>query len=54
VSKLCEHSRELMFELNAADETTNSLLANLIKALKEAPDSNTFRDGYLIKWTYGQ
>jgi len=40
VSKLCEHSRELMFELNAADETTNSLLANLIKALKEAPDSN--------------
>jgi len=40
VSKLCEHTRELMFELNAADETTNDLLANLIRALKEAPDSN--------------
>jgi hypothetical protein len=39
VSKLCEHVRELMFELNAADETTNDLLANLIEALKEAPDS---------------
>jgi hypothetical protein len=40
VSKLCEHTRELMFELNAADKTTNDLLANLIEALKEAPDSN--------------
>jgi hypothetical protein len=40
VSKLCEHTRELMFELNAADETANDLLANLIEALKEAPDSN--------------
>jgi hypothetical protein len=40
VSKLCEHTRELMFELNAADETTNDLLANLIEALKEAPGSN--------------
>jgi hypothetical protein len=40
VSKLCEHTRELMFELNAADETTNDLLANLIEALREAPDSN--------------
>jgi hypothetical protein len=40
VSKLCKHTRELMFELNAADETTNDLLANLIEALKEAPDSN--------------
>jgi len=40
VSKLCEHTRELMFELNAADETTNDLLANLIEALKEDPDSN--------------
>jgi hypothetical protein len=29
-----------MFELNAADETKNDLLANLIEALKEAPDSN--------------
>jgi hypothetical protein len=40
VSKLCEHTRELMYELNAAGETTNNLLANLIEALKEAPDSN--------------
>jgi hypothetical protein len=40
VSKLCEHTRELMFELNAADETTNDLLANLNEALKEAPDRN--------------
>ena len=40
VTKLCEHTRELMFELNAAGETTNDLLANLIEALKEAPDSN--------------
>jgi hypothetical protein len=38
VSKICEHTRKLMFELNAADETTNDLLANLIEALKEAPD----------------
>jgi hypothetical protein len=35
-----KHTRELMFELNAADETTNDLLENLIEGLKEAPDSN--------------
>jgi len=29
-----------MYELNAAGETTNDLLENLIEALKEAPDSN--------------
>jgi hypothetical protein len=40
VTKLCEHTREFIFELNAAGETTNGLLANLIEALKEAPDSN--------------
>ena len=40
VAKLCEHTRELTYELNAAGETTNDLLANLIEALKEAPDSN--------------
>jgi hypothetical protein len=40
VMKLCEHTRELMYEFNAAGETTNDLLANLIEALKEAPDSN--------------
>jgi hypothetical protein len=33
--KLCEHTRELIYELNAAGKTTNDLLA-----LKEAPDSN--------------
>jgi hypothetical protein len=37
VAKLCEHTRD---ELNAAGETTNDLLANLIGALKEAPDTN--------------
>jgi len=40
VSRLCEHTRELIYELNAAGETTNDLLANLIEALKEAPDVN--------------
>jgi hypothetical protein len=40
VSKLCEHVRELIYELNAAGETTNDLLANLLEALKEVPDSN--------------
>jgi hypothetical protein len=43
VMKLCEHTRELMYELNAAGETTNDLLADLIEALKEAPDSNLQR-----------
>jgi hypothetical protein len=38
--KLCEHTRELLYELNAAGKTTNDLLANLIEALKKAPDSN--------------
>jgi hypothetical protein len=40
VMKLCEHTRELMFELSAAGETTNDLLANLNEALREAPDNN--------------
>jgi hypothetical protein len=40
VTKLCQHTRELMFKLNAAGETTNDLLSNLIEALKEAPDNN--------------
>ena len=40
ISKLCEHTRELIYELKAAGETTNDLLANLIEALKEAPDVN--------------
>jgi hypothetical protein len=32
-----------MYELNAAGETTNYLLANLIEALKEAPDNEKSR-----------
>jgi glutamyl/glutaminyl-tRNA synthetase len=40
VKKLCQHTRELLYELDAAEEVTNDLLANLIEALKEAPDSN--------------
>jgi hypothetical protein len=40
VKKLCHHTRELLYKLDAAGEVTNDLLANLIEALKEAPDSN--------------
>jgi hypothetical protein len=40
ISKLCEHTRELIYELNAAGETNTDLLANLKEALKEAPDVN--------------
>jgi hypothetical protein len=40
VSKLCDHTRELIYELNVADETTTDLLANLIEALNKAPDVN--------------
>ncbi len=56
VSKLCEHTRELMYELNAAGETTNDLLANLIEALKEAPERNFQRSttkSYYIASTCG-
>jgi hypothetical protein len=49
----CEHTRELILELNAADETTNDLLANLIKALKKAPDSN-FQRWLTNQVDYGQ
>jgi hypothetical protein len=48
VMKLCEHTRELMYELNAAGETTNVLLANLIEALKEALDR------YFQRWLSNQ
>jgi hypothetical protein len=48
VMKLCEHTRELVYELNAAGETTNVLLANLIEALKEAPDR------YFQRWLFNQ
>ena len=40
VKKLCQHTRELLYKLDAAGEVTNDLLANLIEALKMAPDSN--------------
>jgi hypothetical protein len=40
VSKLCQHTRELTYELNAAGETTNDLLSNVMDALEEAPDIN--------------
>jgi hypothetical protein len=40
VKKLCQHTRGLLYKLDAAGEVTNDLLANLIEALKEAPDSN--------------
>jgi hypothetical protein len=40
VKKFCQHMRELLYELDAAGEVTNDLLANLIEALKEATDSN--------------
>jgi hypothetical protein len=40
VKKLCQHIKELLYELDAAGEVTNYLLANLIQALKKAPDSN--------------
>jgi len=52
VTKLCEHTREFLFELNAAGETTNDLRANLIEALKEALIT-TFKGGCQIKWTSG-
>jgi hypothetical protein len=53
VSKLCEHTRELMYELNAAGETTNDLLENLIEALRKLLTAS-FRDGWETKLIYGQ
>ncbi len=40
VLKLCAHARSLLYELNAAGETTRDLLTNLLTALLKAPDSN--------------
>ncbi len=40
VLKLCAHTRSLLYELNAAGETTMDLLNNLLTALLKAPDSN--------------
>ncbi len=54
VEKLCQHTRELLYELDAAGEVTNDLLANLIEALKEAPDSNFQRwlSNQVDLWSY--
>jgi hypothetical protein len=54
VSKLCEHTRELTYELNAAGETTNDLLENLIEALKGGTRHQFSEMGWEIRWTYGQ
>jgi beta-mannanase len=45
-----------MFELKAAGETTNDLLANLIEALKEAPDTNFQRwlSNQVDLWSMGK
>jgi hypothetical protein len=40
VTKLCTHTRSLLYELNAAGETTQDLVTNLIVALQKAPDAN--------------
>jgi len=40
VSKLCSYARSLLYELNAAGETTHDLITNLICALQKAPDAN--------------
>jgi hypothetical protein len=40
VINLCAHTRSLLYELNAAGETTLDLVSNLIMALQRAPDAN--------------
>ena len=40
VTKLCNHARSLLYELNAAGEATQDLITNLITGLKRAPDAN--------------
>jgi hypothetical protein len=40
VTKLCAHTRSLLYELNAAGEKTMDLLTNLLTALQKAPDLN--------------
>jgi hypothetical protein len=42
-----------MYELNAAGETTNDLLENLIEALRKLLTAS-FRDGWETKLIYGQ
>ena len=40
VTKLCAHTRSLLYELNAAGETTMDLITNLLSAMQKAPDTN--------------
>jgi hypothetical protein len=40
VSKLCAHTRSLLYELNAAGKTNMDLITNLITAMQKAPDGN--------------
>jgi hypothetical protein len=40
VTILCTHTRSLLYELNAAGETTQDLITNLIVAMQKAPDAN--------------
>ena len=40
VINLCAHTRSLLYELDAAGETTLDLVSNLIMALQRAPDAN--------------
>ncbi len=39
-TKLCAHTRSLLYELNAAEETTMDLITNLLSAMQKAPDPN--------------
>jgi hypothetical protein len=39
VTKLCIDTRSLLYELNAAGETTKDLVTNLISAMEKAPDA---------------
>lgn len=40
ISNLCAHTRSLLYELNAAGETTQDLVTNLISAMQRAPDGD--------------
>lgn len=40
ISNLCAHTRSLLYELNAAGETTHDLVTNLITAMQKAPDND--------------
>jgi hypothetical protein len=40
VSKLCAHTRSLLYELDAAGKTTMDQITNLITAMQKSPDNN--------------